>query len=106
MRIKGACIRRLLKFSDPVRRWRRNPAVRLQLVVFRHLQRVDAAQRLGIAVEYRDIGAHAARLLHCIQKRSRCSSSRLSPSRLVYSQPLFVEIRSDWRRRTVEKPAR
>jgi hypothetical protein len=30
--------------------------------------RVDAAQRLGIAVEYRDIGAHAARLLHCIQK--------------------------------------
>jgi hypothetical protein len=68
MRIKGACIRRLLKFSDPVRRWRRNPAVRLQLVVFRHLQRVDAAQRLGIAVEYRDIGAHAARLLHCIQK--------------------------------------
>jgi hypothetical protein len=68
--------------------------------------RVDAAQRLGIAVEYRDIGAHAARLLHCIQKRSRCSSSRLSPSRLVYSQPLFVEIRSDWRRRTVEKPAR
>ena len=30
--------------------------------------RVEAAQRLGIAVEYRDIGAHAARLLHCIQK--------------------------------------
>jgi hypothetical protein len=30
--------------------------------------RIDAAQRLGIAVEYRDIGAHAARLLHCIQK--------------------------------------
>ena len=67
--------------------------------------RVEAAQRLGIAVEYRDIGAHAARLLHCIQKRSRYSSSRLSPSRLVYSQRLFVEIRSDWRR-TVEKPAR
>ena len=68
--------------------------------------RVDAAQRLGIAIEYRDIGARAARLLHCIQKRSRYSSSRLSPSRLVYSQRLFVEIRSDWRRRTVEKPAR
>ena len=55
-------------------------------------------------VEYRDIGAHVARLLHCIQQRSRYSSSRLSPSRLVYSQRLFVEIRSDWRR-TVEKPA-
>ena len=40
------------------------------------------------------------------RKHSRCSSSRLSPSRLVYSQPLFVEIHSDWRRRIVEKPAR
>jgi hypothetical protein len=29
---------------------------------------IDAAQRLGIAVKYRDIGAHAARLLHRIQK--------------------------------------
>ena len=26
--------------------------------------------------------------------------------RLVYGHPLFVEIHSDWRRRTVEKPAR
>ena len=67
--------------------------------------RVDAAQRLGIAVEYRDIGAHAARLLHCIQKTQPVFEFT-AQSRLVYSQPLFVEIHSDCRRRTVEKPAR
>jgi hypothetical protein len=48
----------------------------------------------------------AADCCTAFRKRSRYSSSRLSPSRLVYSQPLFVEIHSDCRRRTVEKPAR
>ena len=60
------------------------------------------------ASELRSSTATSAPMPHdcctAFRKRSRYSSSRLGPSRLVYSQRLFVEIRSDWRRRTVEKP--